>query len=130
MKEKKILFWNMGAKLITGFPSLRSLEFIIKKKIQEFNRFSTNFGIILFDINKFKEINDKLGHSKGDRVLKEFSKTIKLNLRDCYIFERWGGDEFIAIILRVKSNQLKKISDNFIKIIEKKIFNEKKGVFI
>lgn len=114
---------------LTKLPNRRFLEFIINKKIQEFKRFSYKFGIILFDINKFKEINDKFGHSTGDRILREFSKTIKLNLRDCDIFGRWGGDEFIAIILKVKKNQLKKISDNFIRIIEKKIFNEKKRGF-
>ncbi|MEJ5166239.1 MAG: diguanylate cyclase [Thermoanaerobaculia bacterium] len=114
---------------LTKLPNRRFLEFIINKKIQEFKRFSTNFGIILFDINNFKEINDNFGHSTGDNVLREFSKTIKLNLRECDIFGRWGGDEFIAIILMVKKSQLKKISDNFIKIIGKKLFNEKKGGF-
>lgn len=114
---------------LTKLPNRRFLEFIINKKIQEFKRFSINFGIILFDINNFKEINDNFGHSTGDTVLREFSKTIKLNLRECDIFGRWGGDEFIAIILMLNKNQLKKLSDKYMKIIEKKVFNEKKEGF-
>ncbi len=114
---------------LTLLPNRRFLEYIINKKMREFKRFSANFGIILFDINNFKSINDCFGHKAGDKILKIFSNTIKINLRDCDILGRWGGDEFIAIILNVDMEQLKMVSDKLVDIVSKKLFKEKEHKF-
>lgn len=112
---------------LTMLPNRRHLELIINKKIKEFEKLSTNFGVIIFDINNFKSINDCFGQNTGDFVLKEFGKTIKENLRKCDIFGRWGGDEFIAVIPNIKEKQLKMISEKLVDIIREKIFVEKKN---
>jgi len=114
---------------LTSLPNRRFLEYLINKKIGEFSRYDLKFGLILLDIDNFKSINDCLGHSSGDLVLKEFSTLIKKNLRSCDYFGRWGGDEFIAIILNVDMEQLKIISDKLVETIRKKTFKEKKFKF-
>lgn len=55
-------------------------------------------AVLVMDIDKFKSINDKYGHSYGDKVLKQFVELCKSSLRDIDIFGRFGGDEFIAIL--------------------------------
>lgn len=114
---------------LTLLPNRRFLEYIINKKMKEFKRFSANFGIILFDLDNFKSINDCFGHKAGDKILKIFSNTIKNNLRDCDILGRLGGDEFIAIILNVDMEQLKMISDKLVNIVSNKLFKEKEHKF-
>ena len=52
----------------------------------------------MIDVDNFKRVNDKYGHSVGDKALKQFAKTVKENLRKNDIFGRWGGEEFIVVI--------------------------------
>lgn len=54
-------------------------------------------SVLLLDIDHFKQLNDSLGHDAGDRILKEFAKLIKENVREEDIFARWGGEEFILM---------------------------------
>lgn len=54
-------------------------------------------GLLLLDIDHFKQLNDSLGHDAGDRILKQFAALIKANLREEDIFARWGGEEFIVL---------------------------------
>lgn len=68
------------------------------KILSQSERNSKNLNIILVDIDKFKEINDNLGHQQGDKVLIELAKVFKKNLRKSDNVVRWGGDEFLLII--------------------------------
>lgn len=61
-------------------------------------------AIIFLDIDDFKEINDTLGHLIGDSVLKEFAFRLKGSLRECDIAARFGGDEFIVLLLSIKED--------------------------
>ena len=57
-----------------------------------------DYAVLLFDLDKFKEINDNLGHSYGDRVLFDVATIVRSKLGDKDIFARWGGDEFLVIL--------------------------------
>jgi diguanylate cyclase (GGDEF)-like protein len=54
--------------------------------------------VVLFDLDYFKEINDKFGHAAGDAALREFSRRLKRAIRACDIPVRLGGDEFLVIL--------------------------------
>lgn len=64
--------------------SLTSLEF-------------TPFSIAILDIDRFKAVNDDLGHAVGDEVLKVFTDRITEQLRCSETLGRWGGDEFVLL---------------------------------
>lgn len=64
------------------------------------------FGIIIIDIDSFKEINDTYGHKTGDRVLVHFSKLLINSFPKHSIISRFGGDEFVVIIKGVTNYQL------------------------
>jgi len=61
-------------------------------------------AIIFLDLDDFKEINDTLGHLAGDSILKQFADRLKASIREYDIAARFGGDEFIIMVLNVKNN--------------------------
>lgn len=94
----------------------------LEMAINLFERYKDDTALVLFDIDKFKEINDQHGHLIGDNILKELANLLKKNVRECDIVARWGGEEFTIIlpktnkenaILAVKKLREKIISHNF-----------------
>jgi len=70
------------------------------------------FGLIMFDIDHFKKINDKYGHSIGDTVLRETVQRCKAILRKDDIFARWGGEEFLILIQGAGDKALYRIAED------------------
>ncbi|MBU2863388.1 sensor domain-containing diguanylate cyclase [Reinekea forsetii] len=64
---------------------------------------------ILFDLNKFKAINDTYGHHEGDYVLKKFAQVLLDTIRECDVAGRWGGDEFVALITDSNDQKVKAV---------------------
>jgi len=67
------------------------------KLIKLSQRYGHSIGVIFFDIDNFKSINEKYGHLKADQLLRELTDLIKKNIRESDIFGRWGGDEFVLV---------------------------------
>jgi diguanylate cyclase (GGDEF)-like protein len=59
---------------------------------------STASAIILLDIDHFKQINDRLGHDRGDVILQRVAKAISGNVRATDVASRWGGEEFLVLM--------------------------------
>lgn len=78
----------------------------ITQKIKYIERYEGNFGLILLDIDFFKNVNDTFGHQVGDEVLVGLSKILKLNVRENDFIARWGGEEFIIIVNNVDLSAL------------------------
>lgn len=60
----------------------------------------SEIGLLLIDIDQFKSLNEKYGHTTGDRVLRTFVNLVAMNIREDDIFARWGGNEFIVVCPR------------------------------
>jgi diguanylate cyclase (GGDEF)-like protein len=78
---------------LTGIANRRRCLREISNRI----RSRSTFGILLFDLNKFKEINDTLGHAGGDAVLQLISQRLSLYVSKEDLVCRWGGDEFVIV---------------------------------
>jgi diguanylate cyclase (GGDEF)-like protein/PAS domain S-box-containing protein len=96
----------------------RFLEMSIKGKLEELKRYNWSFGILFVDIDHFKRINDTYGHDSGDRVIKMVSKTMSNSLRSFDLMGRWGGEEFVVVVVNVYEEQLYAVADRLRLLVE------------
>jgi diguanylate cyclase (GGDEF)-like protein/PAS domain S-box-containing protein len=87
---------------LTHIANRTYLESFIVGKFNEFRRLGWSFGVIFLDVDRFKLVNDTYGHQTGDVVLKMVAQTLLKNCRSFDLVGRWGGEEFICIISKLK----------------------------
>ena len=88
---------------LTGLPNRRLLHEHLKHELARARRQKTMVEVVFVDLDNFKTVNDTMGHSAGDRLLKEFSARILSCTREGDIVARLGGDEFV-MVLPIQSN--------------------------
>ena len=91
---------------LTGLYNRRFAEQRLRAEIARSERRGLSLIVVLVDLNDFKQINDEHGHLVGDHVLKEFAKYLNRSTRGSDLAARWGGDEFILLLLDCEVNQL------------------------
>lgn len=89
-----------------------------------------DISFLFLDIDHFKNINDTYGHDVGDEVLKTVANTLKKDLRVGDIVARWGGEEFIAILLGANEEQAKMKAEQIRAEVEKIVFEKPEGLKI
>lgn len=94
----------------------------LNKSIFSAKRTATMLGIVFLDLDSFKSINDTMGHSAGDSVLKMIATRLSSCLRDEDTIARFGGDEFLILITNINSSDaLKKVTGRIMDVFEKSI---------
>ncbi len=83
---------------LTGLPNRTLLQDRLEQAIHLAHRQQSGMALLLLDLDRFKEINDTLGHPVGDRVLREIGKRLDDCLRETDTVARLGGDEFAIIV--------------------------------
>lgn len=84
---------------LTNLYNRRKFSSLLTHELQRFNRYRHPFSLISIDIDHFKQINDRYGHDTGDEVIKCISNILKGSIRDSDYAVRWGGEEFILLII-------------------------------
>ena len=82
---------------LTGLPNRRCAEFTLESEFAAAARGRT-LGVVLFDLDHFKQVNDGYGHAAGDKTLKAFAEVLKANTRRMNLSARFGGEEFISVL--------------------------------
>ncbi|WP_456847151.1 putative bifunctional diguanylate cyclase/phosphodiesterase [Cellulomonas sp. P5_C6] len=88
---------------LTGLPNRRMLAERMRRTILEAEETGSRVGLMLLDIDRFKDINDSLGHDRGDELLEQVAERLRGALRDDDIVARLGGDEFAILLPDVRS---------------------------
>lgn len=83
---------------LTGAGNRFKFNTVIDEQVAIARRYGTALGIILFDLDGFKQVNDEYGHQTGDLILKELSAMVKAEIRQSDLFIRWGGEEFLILM--------------------------------
>lgn len=83
---------------LTGVFSRRSGEEVMELQFMVSCRGNMPISVAFFDIDHFKQVNDKYGHEAGDKVLVDVTSTISANLRRGDTLVRWGGEEFVLVM--------------------------------
>lgn len=83
---------------LTGLPNRRAFMGELHKLMQSVDRSKMGFSILFIDLDGFKQVNDTIGHSGGDLLLKHVSETLKVSIAQKGIIARLAGDEFIVLL--------------------------------
>ncbi len=113
LKQQEKLAHNLKHDYLTSLPNRLLLTDRLEQDIKHFKRTKKQVAVIFTDVDKFKIINDSLGHGVGDSILKEIAYRLKHSIRDSDTVARFGGDEFVILI-----DDFKNIHD-IIKIVMK-----------
>ena len=90
---------------LTGIPNRANAMHRLTKTIEAAKRSKHKFALLLFDLDGFKNINDKYGHLTGDKTLKHVTQVVQRVLRSTDFIGRYGGDEFIIIQQFIKDEK-------------------------
>ncbi len=112
---------------LTTLYNRHKIDAILSEEKRRADRYGSNFGIMILDIDYFKKVNDNYGHQIGDEVLIEFSSILKNNSRETDIVGRWGGEEFLIVVpqtehdsvIHFANNLRMKIEEHKFKYVEK-----------
>lgn len=99
--------------VLTGVANRLKLDEALQIEIDRANRTRVPFSLIMFDIDFFKEVNDRHGHLIGDRVLKQLADLINRRLRRTDVFGRWGGEEFIVVCPNTEEKDAVQLAKDF-----------------
>lgn len=122
-KESDDLIWKQANfDVLTGLPNRRMFYDRLTQDIKKSHRAGLQMALLFIDLDKFKEINDTLGHSIGDIMLMESARRIGDCVRETDVVARLGGDEFTVVLAeladtssveRIVENILQKLSEPF-----------------
>lgn len=101
---------------LTGLPNRRKLLDTLQYAVAMNHRANSQFAVFMMDLDKFKAVNDSLGHAAGDALLKQVATRITHCLRESDIVARLGGDEFVLVLENFKA--LEDIETIALKVIE------------
>ena len=84
--------------MLTGIFNRRHLDEHLRRVISSARRHGRSIGLLLIDIDHFKEVNDRYGHLAGDAVLKDVAQRLRAAMRTEDSLGRWGGEEFLGVL--------------------------------
>lgn len=123
MELEKIEFEKQAyTDLLTNINNRTYFEKEFKKEIAKYEIENIPLSFIILDIDKFKNINDTYGHQAGDDILQELAQFVNSKTRKSDTFARWGGEEFVLILLDTNITDAKNIANNLRSIIEQHQF--------
>jgi len=103
---------------LTGISNRRHFMIQITEEIERTKRYGNPFSLMMIDIDNLKEINDTYGHEAGDEVLQSFVKHCLRRLRTVDQFARFGGDEFIVLLVQTGWEKAKEVAGRLISDIQ------------
>jgi diguanylate cyclase (GGDEF)-like protein len=97
--EQRSLAWAEQSERdpVTALPNRMAFNRRLRGEVERARRYRRELSVVLFDIDRFKSVNDRFGHPEGDRMLAEVASLLKSSLRQSDSVFRYGGDEFAAL---------------------------------
>jgi len=134
LKEKIALLEGKVQKLskelktdfLTNIANKKAVEEELNKQESSFKRYNTDYSVVFFDIDHFKNVNDTYGHDAGDVILKSLGLLFKRYARDVDLIGRFGGEEFVAVLPHTDKKGAFKFADKLRQIVAKTKFMYKK----
>jgi diguanylate cyclase (GGDEF)-like protein/putative nucleotidyltransferase with HDIG domain len=116
---------------LTELPNARGFYMMLEQRIAECQRMNREpVAVVCMDIDDFKIVNDKYGHSIGDRLLASVAGVVRRELRQMDILTRYAGDEFVAIMPMASSKMAVSISERMRNAVEDQLFSVRNGTMV
>ena len=103
---------------LTGLPNRRSFDNELSRRLSEFIREGLRFGLIMVDVDHFKQFNDECGHDTGDEVLKMIACTLSHACRAYDFVTRWGGEEFAILTGCCEAEKVSDLAERLRALVE------------
>jgi diguanylate cyclase (GGDEF)-like protein len=97
---------------------------LFDQEISRAERYQRHLSLVIFDIDHFKLINDTFGHLTGDSILQELATLMQSQIRESDILARWGGEEFVLLILETDRAAAHALAEKFCRSIAVHIFSQ------
>ena len=110
---------------LTGLFNHRHLYERLEEEIKMCSRNNNTFVIMMLDIDHFKNINDTWGHITGDKILKELSQMLRESTRQTDLVGRYGGEEFLIVLLETNLNKGFEVAEKIRRAIEFREFTDR-----
>lgn len=107
---------------LTGLPNRLAYNERMAQEYSRWQRFGKPLTVVLWDIDRFKRINDTYGHAAGDKALALIARILGRKLRETDFFARYGGEEFIMLMPGTDSSNALKVADKIRQTVEKSGF--------
>lgn len=104
---------------LTRLPNRILLEDRVEQMIRVADRHRKSFSLMILDLDKFKEVNDTLGHHVGDQLLAVFANRVKRSLRNMDTFSRLSGDEFAILLSENDRKKTEKVIEKISALLER-----------
>jgi diguanylate cyclase (GGDEF)-like protein len=111
LERLKILRSYMVHDSLTNLLNHTTFRSTLAHEVNRFKRQNGKMALAMVDIDNFKQVNDTYGHSAGDSVIKSLSRLLKQRLRRSDVVGRYGGDEFVALLLDCEAEKAKMIME-------------------
>jgi diguanylate cyclase (GGDEF)-like protein/PAS domain S-box-containing protein len=99
------------ADVLTGLPNRTHAERVLAGRLASLQRRGWSFGLLLADVDHFKEVNDLHGHPAGDAALRVVARTMAGASRPEDLVARWGGDEFVVVVTAANARDLVTVAE-------------------
>lgn len=103
---------------LTGLPNFRAFREHIEEEIQRSIRFEYEVGILVLDLDRFKQYNDRFGHLAGNDALQRVAQTIREAVRRVDFPARYGGEEFAVVAPRIDTGALELVAERIRSMVE------------
>jgi diguanylate cyclase (GGDEF)-like protein len=103
---------------LTNLPNREMFNELLRYAIEAARRYQRRFAVLFIDLDRFKIINDSLGHDAGDVLLVEIANRLRSSLRSSDVVARLGGDEFVVILEETaESDAIERIARNLLSVL-------------
>jgi len=103
---------------LTGLANRRALRQGLDREVSLAERYGHPCAVLVLEVDRFKDINDRFGHLQGDEALRKVAATLRRSCRSTDLLARFGGDEFIAVLPHTGVGEARRVADRIRRDVE------------
>ena len=122
-KENRELDYSSRIDTLTKLYNRRHMEERLQAEHQGFIGAGKVYSVMMIDVDDFKRINDRYGHTAGDTILKKIANILRKEIRESDVGARWGGEEFLLLLPGLKEEDTLSRAEDILNKIKKETYS-------